>query len=247
TSPRSSLLFFSHDPSPTEIYTLSLHDALPIYGGAHDLAVALSRVPVTEHEERARLEHREVHRDAFHDLVEVHVGAVGAGHQRADALLAVRGRADGPEEAADGDFDLADLALGHVENGHVPRPVQPPDEELVLDRRGDHHRLVLGGQRAEVGQGPAPTPIAVHRDLVEVHLQRVAGLGALDVEGAGLWVHAGQVELALGGGLHGGLEGVVGGVTRVGDDRVTGRDPRRRWVRMTVREVHGLGFVVDGL
>src|SRR5439155_24945459 len=25
------LLFFFHDPAPTEIYTLSLHDALPIY------------------------------------------------------------------------------------------------------------------------------------------------------------------------------------------------------------------------
>src|SRR5690554_7911761 len=26
-----SLFFFFHDPAPTEIYTLSLHDALPIY------------------------------------------------------------------------------------------------------------------------------------------------------------------------------------------------------------------------
>src|SRR5207253_11038918 len=35
-----SFLFFFNDPAPTEIYTLSLHDALPIYGerdenGAH--------------------------------------------------------------------------------------------------------------------------------------------------------------------------------------------------------------------
>src|SRR5438105_5220067 len=28
-----SLLFFFHDTSPTEIYTLSLHDALPIFPG----------------------------------------------------------------------------------------------------------------------------------------------------------------------------------------------------------------------
>src|SRR5262249_60434785 len=27
-------LFFFHDPAPTEIYTLSLHDALPIYSGS---------------------------------------------------------------------------------------------------------------------------------------------------------------------------------------------------------------------
>src|SRR5438874_10656821 len=29
----ASLLFFVSDPAPTEIYTLSLHDALPISGG----------------------------------------------------------------------------------------------------------------------------------------------------------------------------------------------------------------------
>src|SRR5262245_65804738 len=29
----STLLFFFHDTAPTEIYTLSLHDALPISGG----------------------------------------------------------------------------------------------------------------------------------------------------------------------------------------------------------------------
>src|SRR5690349_23511370 len=28
--------FFFHDPAPTEIYTLSLHDALPICSGAED-------------------------------------------------------------------------------------------------------------------------------------------------------------------------------------------------------------------
>src|SRR4051794_41635891 len=30
--PRPSFLFLFNDPAPTEIYTLSLHDALPIYG-----------------------------------------------------------------------------------------------------------------------------------------------------------------------------------------------------------------------
>src|SRR5207245_3734113 len=103
-----------------------------------------------------------------------------------DALLAEWRRADRAEEAANGDLDLADLALRHVEHGHVPRPVQAPDEELVLDRRGDHHRLVLGSQRAEVGKGAAPGPVAVHRDLVEAHLPRIAWLGALAMEGAGL-------------------------------------------------------------
>src|SRR5207245_10667731 len=34
------LCFFSHGPPSTEIYTLSLHDALPIYGSSHIGATA---------------------------------------------------------------------------------------------------------------------------------------------------------------------------------------------------------------
>src|SRR5437867_9543780 len=34
------LIFFFNDPATTDIYTLSLHDALPIYRG-HELGVAL--------------------------------------------------------------------------------------------------------------------------------------------------------------------------------------------------------------
>src|SRR5439155_26068894 len=43
----TSLFFFFTDPAPTEIYTLSLHDALPIYVGVNEavsgLAVLLLR------------------------------------------------------------------------------------------------------------------------------------------------------------------------------------------------------------
>src|SRR5437773_2783014 len=38
-------VFFSSDPSPTEIYTLSLHDALPILNCAAWVAMARSRGP----------------------------------------------------------------------------------------------------------------------------------------------------------------------------------------------------------
>src|SRR5690606_42085725 len=31
--------FFFHDPSPTELYTLSLHDALPIFGSQRAVAL----------------------------------------------------------------------------------------------------------------------------------------------------------------------------------------------------------------
>src|SRR5690349_23870569 len=41
----SSLFFFSNDPAPTEIYTLSLHDALPIFG-AQDSPLAIGAAGV---------------------------------------------------------------------------------------------------------------------------------------------------------------------------------------------------------
>src|SRR5690242_21660163 len=38
TTPQSSSFFFFNDTATTEIYTLSLHDALPIFTSAKDLA-----------------------------------------------------------------------------------------------------------------------------------------------------------------------------------------------------------------
>src|SRR5690606_41696564 len=41
-------VFFFHDPATTEIYTLSLHDALPIYGGVDDEASAVVGVDAAD-------------------------------------------------------------------------------------------------------------------------------------------------------------------------------------------------------
>src|SRR5690349_23948981 len=43
-APFLSSFFFFNDTAPTEIYTLSLHDALPIYDGAFETAAALDLV-----------------------------------------------------------------------------------------------------------------------------------------------------------------------------------------------------------
>src|SRR6267154_6742950 len=47
--------FFFNDTATTEIYTLSLHDALPIYGG-RDLPVGVA-LDVVHHEHRRSEEH----------------------------------------------------------------------------------------------------------------------------------------------------------------------------------------------
>src|SRR5204862_1603146 len=45
--PRSSFFFF-HDAATTEIYTLSLHDALPIWIDHHDAGIPAVRIPRPE-------------------------------------------------------------------------------------------------------------------------------------------------------------------------------------------------------
>src|SRR5260363_471698 len=74
------LFFFFNDTATTEIYTLSLHDALPIYDLVDDEAHRASLVG--EHQDRLRA--RGLHRDAFHlhqrhQLIAVlhHVAAIG--------------------------------------------------------------------------------------------------------------------------------------------------------------------------
>src|SRR5437667_11482843 len=66
-------LFFFNDPPPTEIYTLSLHDALPIFA-RHPLrgagaTAALPRIPVRQPESAARSEEHTSELQSHHDLV----------------------------------------------------------------------------------------------------------------------------------------------------------------------------------
>ena len=72
-------------------------------GSAHDLAITLGGVSVADHEQRSWFEHGEVQSCALHDFIEIHVGAMGTGNQRADALLACWRGADRPKELAEVD------------------------------------------------------------------------------------------------------------------------------------------------
>src|SRR6266853_3192358 len=63
----SSLVFFFNDTAPTEIYTLSLHDALPIYFHdlhaaevGHDVAVDLALVEVDRKSTRLNSSHSQI-------------------------------------------------------------------------------------------------------------------------------------------------------------------------------------------
>ena len=110
----------------------------------------------------------------------------------------------------------------------------------------DHRGLVLGRERAEVGDRSAPAPVAVEVDLVEVDDQRVAGLGALDVERPGLRVHLGEIELRQQG-LVVDREHVVGCVPRAGHHRVARLDAQHRRMRIAVGELDVVARIVFDL
>src|SRR6266478_3497976 len=74
-------------------------------------------------------------------------------------------------------------------------------------------------------------------------LQRVAGLGTLDVERAGLRIDLGEVELFRDG-LVGDREYVVGRVTRAGDHRVPGLDAQGRRMGIAVGEINLVAWIV---
>src|SRR5437773_8616895 len=65
-----SIFFFFNDPATTEIYTLSLHDALPIYPGVEDLhGVGAGRDLAVQVPRGTRSEEHTSELQSHHDLV----------------------------------------------------------------------------------------------------------------------------------------------------------------------------------
>ena len=106
--------------------------------------------------------------------------------------------------------------------------------------------LYSGASAPKYGIDAAPAKVPVQADVVDAHDQRVAGLGALDVERSGLRVDRRQVELG-----HHRLvrrrEHVIGRVPGAGLDRVAGVDARRRRMGVAIGEVDGVAGVVFDL
>src|SRR3712207_1811104 len=80
----SALFFFFNDTATTEIYTLSLHDALPIYGAEDHVLDALLEVRLTAcgHLDRPLAEQVEEHRDVV--CAEAPQGVLVAAHLRSE-------------------------------------------------------------------------------------------------------------------------------------------------------------------
>src|SRR5215216_6270667 len=123
--------FFFNDTATTEIYTLSLHDALPISLGDLDPVVRLVTVPETE-EYRHGLVHRGL----------VHEHGLEAPLQRRILLdvLAVLVERGGPDDLQ---FTSRERRLEHVRGVHGALSAAGPDDGVQLVDEEDDVLLFL--------------------------------------------------------------------------------------------------------
>ena len=114
-----------------------------------------------------------------------------------------------------------------------------------VGRRRRHHRgLVLGRKQPETGNRGAPAPVAIEIDAVDMDLQRVARLGTLDVERAGLRIDLGQVELRARPSCRMTENTSLEASRVLGDHGVAGLDARGRRMGVAVGEINLVARIV---
>ena len=164
---------------------------------AAGLALALAVVAVADGEHRALDVDAEEDRRPGAHLRGVHVAAEAVGHQRGAHLAAGRGDADGAEHRLDRQLDAV-VAVPGGEGHGVAVAVELVDPGGVRQRVLEGDDAVGAGHAAEERDRGRGAPVAGRLQRDEVQHQRVAGLGALDVERAGLRVDEPQVDLRAG-------------------------------------------------
>ncbi len=190
--------------------------------GEVDLAVALRRVRIAGPQQRAPHEHRHVEGRAGHEIADVHIAGEFAGRNGAvlTRLLARDAERTGerPDRNPDARQELGDHAI-EIEIDVLDLAV------LIFLRKLAEH-----AGHVEIG------PISARHDLVEPHLEHVAGLGAVDVDRTGHCVRTAPRE--VGAQLldlldrHAGKDLVVRMHHRLHDDGVAGIDLQHRRLRI---------------
>src|SRR6516225_11277078 len=175
-------LIFINQMRPVDLLAFDqVHGKLYVERGfdrrAIDFTVALGGMPVAEHEQRARFEHRELHGDTGHNLIEIHVRTMRPWVERTDALLSRRRSAYRSEERSQRNLDSSYLAVGHVEGSNLAVPVEVPNEQPIWSSWGHHRGLVLRRRQPETWNRSAPTPIAIGLDAIDMDHERVAWFG----------------------------------------------------------------------
>ena len=162
---------------------------------AADLTLAHRVMAVTEREEGALDVDAEIDGRPGAGFRGIHVAAECFGYQDVAGLVCGRGNADRAMERLQRQADrvvrverLIDHLPGSPVDGVDPRPLR----QRVLKRC----RVFRAGQGAEQRKGRADRPVACRLHVDEMDRKGVAGLGAFDVEGAGLRVDEGVRDRA---------------------------------------------------
>src|SRR3989449_9225553 len=134
--------FFFNDTATTEIYTLSLHDALPIYrqgalGSGRDLESRRRRAPRAEH---ARDRRHLAARELLFPVGSLQFRAQGRAHsfllQRHASRLPPAGGFGGQDRRREGITDRAADLLSRTRRGERPGAPQMEPRQLQADRDG---------------------------------------------------------------------------------------------------------------
>ena len=144
-----------------------------------------------------------------------------------------RRHAETAEKRGERDFPGL-LPVGRLRAGDVLRAVDLVEPDRLRQIRLEDRRAVGPVQRAEAGEERRDPVVARGLELLDVDRERVAGDGALDVEGAGLGILVSR-GLDLGRELPGLRHGAVVAVLGPRDDARSRRDAAHR--RMTAEGV----------
>jgi len=151
---------------------------------SQDLAIPLLGVAVAQVKERALGKDGEIGGGAHAKAAVIHVPAVLGGGASAQGLPALGSDPETAQHGLDGYAKHTDLGDRLDQGGHAAPHIHAPIGQDALrqlfDIPGVHH--VRGGHRA------VPPVLATRRDALDLHGQRIARRGALDVEGPRLRV-----------------------------------------------------------
>src|SRR4029450_13328822 len=159
------------------------------------LPLPLPAMPVAEGEQRAVDIDPEIASGPGAHLRRSPVAAVRVGHQRGPRLEGSRRHANGAVHRIQREGDGEVAPAGPVGDGPRLRIDLVDPDPLVQGRlQGCGMDWAGAGQRAEEGDRRGRREVTGRGDRDEMHGQRVARLGALDIERTGLRVHEGELD-----------------------------------------------------
>ena len=130
---------------------------------------------------------------AFADFVVVEVAAIVAGRRGGGGEIAGRGDSDAAEHGAGGELERHPGTDRLTQADRAAGQIDIPGDDVVATLADDVGLVavwvdgfdIVGREREKAEAIGGVAPVAIQPDLAQGHTQRVAGLGAFDVERTG--------------------------------------------------------------